>query len=100
MPPALGEFSGRFGLTARQSRVLCMLFRGVSPKQIAAELSISYSTARRHAEELYRKCGTRNQRELLALLARTLHGETLDPTGPARPRSAASDSGREVPARI
>ena len=75
MPLAVCEFSTRFRLSARQDCVLRMLVGGVAPKQIAANLRLSPSTVRRHAEELYRKCGARNQRELLALLARTLLAE-------------------------
>jgi DNA-binding NarL/FixJ family response regulator len=100
MPPALNEFSRRFGLTARQSCVLRFLFRGVASKEIALALSISHSTARRHAEELYRKCGTRNQRELLALLARTLHEAALGAAGAPRPGSADTGSRRDVRPRI
>ena len=65
-------FSRRFKLSARQEIVLQVLIDGKSVKQMAFELSISEVTARRHAGELYKKCGTRNQRELLALLARML----------------------------
>lgn len=72
---SVDEFSRRFRLSARQDCVLRMLVGGTAPKQIAASLRLSPSTVRRHAEELYRKCGARSQRELLALLARTLIAE-------------------------
>jgi DNA-binding NarL/FixJ family response regulator len=68
-------FSRSFKLSSRQETVLRFLVDGISIKQIAVELSISKVTARRHAEELYKKCGARNQREVLALLTRTLMAE-------------------------
>jgi len=49
-----------------------MLVEGFAPKEIAAWFSISAVTVRRHAEEVYLKCGTRNQRETLALVARAM----------------------------
>jgi DNA-binding NarL/FixJ family response regulator len=66
----LGRFSLQFNLTSRQRDVFTMLVEGVSPKEMAHRLSISHVTVRRHAEELYRRCGTSNQRETLALFAR------------------------------
>ena len=68
-------FAKSFGLSARQTCVLRLLVDGVAPKQIAVLLRLSPNTVRRHAEELYRKCGKRNQRELLAFLTRTLMQE-------------------------
>jgi DNA-binding NarL/FixJ family response regulator len=69
---ALDWFSRRFRLTSRQEDVFFMLVAGLSPKEIAHELAISPVTVRRHAEEIYRRCGTTNQRETLALLARVV----------------------------
>jgi DNA-binding CsgD family transcriptional regulator len=61
----------RYQLTPRQRQVLTLLIAGSPPKKIAECLAISAPTMRRHAEELYRKCGVRSQRELLALVARS-----------------------------
>jgi DNA-binding CsgD family transcriptional regulator len=66
----LAWFSSRFGLTSRQRDVFFLLVQGLSPKEIAHRLAISPVTVRRHGEEIYRRCGTSNQRETLALLAR------------------------------
>jgi DNA-binding CsgD family transcriptional regulator len=68
----MSDFSRRFALSARQQMVLRMVIGGMALKQMAAELSVSGTTVRRHAQELCRKCGTRGQKELLALIARTL----------------------------
>lgn len=70
----IAYFSHRFGLTAAQRRVFAMLVRGMAPKEIATLLSVTHATVRRHAEDVYRKCGMRSQRETLALFARTIMG--------------------------
>jgi DNA-binding NarL/FixJ family response regulator len=67
-------FSNQYRLSQRQKQVLTMLVGGTAPKDIARRLAISPITIRRHAEEIYRKCGVRCQRELLALIARTTMG--------------------------
>jgi DNA-binding CsgD family transcriptional regulator len=54
--------------------VFAMLVHGIAPKQIAVLLRVSHTTVRRHAEDVYRKCGVRSQRETLALFARTIMG--------------------------
>ncbi|HEY1620493.1 MAG TPA: LuxR C-terminal-related transcriptional regulator [Streptosporangiaceae bacterium] len=45
------------GLTARQAEVLRLLARGMSNKQIAAELFLSPATVERHLATIYRKVG-------------------------------------------
>ena len=48
---------GPAGLTAREVDVLRLLARGLSSKEIAAELVISPKTARNHIEHIYTKTG-------------------------------------------
>jgi HD-GYP domain-containing protein (c-di-GMP phosphodiesterase class II) len=48
---------GPAGLTAREVEVLCLLARGMSNKQIAAELVITPKTAGNHVEHIYTKIG-------------------------------------------
>jgi DNA-binding NarL/FixJ family response regulator len=88
-PKANGEvlvellpFCQRFSLTSRQRSVLHMLVSGRSQKEIAVNLSVTPATARRHAQELYRRCGTRSQRELLALVVRAMMSHTGDAVSP------------------
>ena len=66
-------FEGR-KLTDRQRQVFMLLAAGVGPKEVGARLGISDSTVRFHARSLYRKCGTHNQREALALFGRAMAG--------------------------
>jgi DNA-binding NarL/FixJ family response regulator len=67
--PLLG-FASLHELSHRQRQLLSLLVSGSAHKEIARHLALSPVTIRRHAEDIYRKCGVRNQRELLALVAR------------------------------
>ncbi|HUP85026.1 MAG TPA: HD domain-containing phosphohydrolase [Acidimicrobiales bacterium] len=49
------------GLTAREVEILRLVARGVSSKDIAAELVISPKTARNHIEHIYAKTGVTNR---------------------------------------
>lgn len=81
---AVGTFAHRHQLTARERQVLDLLVAGVAPKEMAERLRVAPSTVRFHAARLYVKCNVTNQRELLALFARTscsapANGETGEP---------------------
>jgi HD-GYP domain-containing protein (c-di-GMP phosphodiesterase class II) len=52
---------GPAGLTEREVDVLRLLARGLSSKQIAAELVITPKTARNHTEHIYAKIGASNR---------------------------------------
>jgi DNA-binding NarL/FixJ family response regulator len=51
------RYEGPAGLTAREIEVLRLLARGLSNKQIAAQLVISPKTVATHAEHIYAKIG-------------------------------------------
>jgi DNA-binding NarL/FixJ family response regulator len=51
------------GLTAREVEVLRLAARGLSSKEIAAELVISPKTARNHVEHIYVKTGATSRVE-------------------------------------
>ena len=55
---ALTKFCDQFKLTPRQRSIFMMILSGLSPKEIASRLSVSHVTIRRHAGEMYRRCGT------------------------------------------
>lgn len=65
------------GLTAREIDVLRLVARGLSSKQIAAELVISPKTARNHIEHIYVKIGATSR--VAASLFATKHGLLADP---------------------
>jgi DNA-binding NarL/FixJ family response regulator len=74
---AAGHRSGRkrerpAGLTEREVEVLRLLARGMSDKEIAAELVISPKTAGAHLEHIYAKLGVNNR--AMASLFAAKHG--------------------------
>lgn len=52
-------------MTIRQRQIFHRLVRGLSHKQIGAELGISEGTARNHAVELHRKLNVKSRAELI-----------------------------------
>ena len=46
-----------YGLTEREVGIVLYLARGLSSKEIAAELSLSPHTVRDHVKAIFRKCG-------------------------------------------
>lgn len=69
---ARASFMDRYRMTPRQRVVFALLLEGAAPKEIGARLDIAHVTVRRHAQEIYRRCGVQGQRELLAHFANTL----------------------------
>jgi HD-GYP domain-containing protein (c-di-GMP phosphodiesterase class II) len=55
------RIEGPAGLTAREIEVLRLVARGLSNREIAAELVISPKTAGNHVEHIYAKAGVRNR---------------------------------------
>ncbi|KMO10524.1 helix-turn-helix transcriptional regulator [Methylobacterium platani] len=58
-----------FGLTRAESQVGAALARGSCLADLAAELGISVTTARTHVARIFLKTGTRQQSQLVALVA-------------------------------
>jgi DNA-binding CsgD family transcriptional regulator len=57
-----------YGLTEREVTIVLYLARGLSFKDIAAELTLSPHTVRDHVKAIYRKCGVTSRGELVARL--------------------------------
>jgi DNA-binding CsgD family transcriptional regulator len=55
-----------YGLTAAQSRVVALVVRGHSTRQIVRELHISANTVQEHLTAAFDKVGVRSRRELVA----------------------------------
>ena len=53
-------------LTAREREVLEMLAQGLSKKEIAARMNVSFATVRTHLEHVYKKLHVRTQAEAVA----------------------------------
>lgn len=63
-PRPEAELRELFGLTAAEARVAMLLARGLSNAEIAAELSVSPHTVRRHTERSFQKLGVRTRAEV------------------------------------
>ena len=61
-----------FGLTEAQARLACLLAGGAELRSAAAELEITYGTARARLAEIFEKTQTRRQGELIKLLLTTV----------------------------
>jgi DNA-binding CsgD family transcriptional regulator len=57
-----------YGLTARETEIVLLLCRGLTTKDIAAELIISAHTVRDHVKAIYDKAGVASRGELVAAL--------------------------------
>ena len=68
--PPTAEAASALGLTEREQAMAELIGRGLSNKEIAAELGISPATVRTHIYNLYRKAGARSRVELLNILSR------------------------------
>lgn len=70
--PSLSDASlgALFGLTPAEAAVARLLLRGVEAREIAAQLSIGYATARTHLARIMEKTATHRQAELVGLLSR------------------------------
>jgi DNA-binding CsgD family transcriptional regulator len=66
--PAAALLHRLHGLTPTEAQVALRISRGASPKQIAAELSVSYQTVRTHLQHIFDKTDTHRQGELIRLL--------------------------------
>jgi DNA-binding CsgD family transcriptional regulator len=73
-----------YGLTTAQSRVVALVVRGHSTRQIVGELHISANTVQEHLTAAFDKFGVRSRRELVAAV---LTG-TIDRSRPQDPRGA------------
>jgi DNA-binding CsgD family transcriptional regulator len=63
---SLADRAERAPLTPRQGQVLEALLAGLSPKEIAVELSLSVNTVRQYVKEIYRAEGVTSRGELMA----------------------------------
>jgi two-component system nitrate/nitrite response regulator NarL len=64
--PPVPERSGGTGLTRREREVLQRLVSGERTRTIAAEMGVSYSTARTHVQNLLHKLGVHSRLEAVA----------------------------------
>jgi DNA-binding CsgD family transcriptional regulator len=61
-----------YGLTACEAKMALVFKRGVSGKEAAEELDVSYNTLKTHLRHLFAKTDTRSQSELIRLINRSI----------------------------
>lgn len=88
--PPEGSAAQSAGLTAREAAVLDCVARGLSNRQIAAELSVTEQTVKFHLTNVYRKLGVRNR--LSAARYAYQHALVDYPPTPANGADGASSS--------
>lgn len=75
--PAPGELTSLIlathGVTGAQARVVALVLRGYSTKQIVSELAISQYTVQEHLRAVFDKLGVRSRQELAATLMQPSH---------------------------
>jgi DNA-binding CsgD family transcriptional regulator len=75
--PAPGELASLLlashGVTGAQARVVALVLRGYSTKQIVGQLAISQYTVQEHLRAVFDKLGVRSRQELAAALMRPSH---------------------------
>ncbi len=91
-----------YGLTSRETEIVIRLARGLTSKEIAAELFISAHTVRDHVKAIYEKAGVNSRGELVAGLftahvLERFHGEVAHVTGRVSQPTPASDVNAERP---
>jgi len=73
------ETAERFGLTAREEDMILLIARGLSNKEIAAQLCISAATVRTHIYNLYRKTQVQSRVELINRIHAKTPSDTENP---------------------
>ena len=69
IPTQLETLSRRYHLTASEVRVLDAIMNVSGIKAIAVKLGIADATVKTHLNHIYRKCGAKNQSDLIKLIA-------------------------------
>jgi DNA-binding CsgD family transcriptional regulator len=62
--PTGRDLCRRHGLTPREAEIALLLARGASDREVAAALSISHHTVRKHAEHIFAKLGLHTRKAL------------------------------------
>jgi DNA-binding CsgD family transcriptional regulator len=63
------EARRRYGISEREMDVIALVSRGLSNKEIADKLGVSYTTVRTHVYNVFKKTGAASRVELLRILS-------------------------------
>ena len=78
-------------LSPRQLEIVRLISQGMSNKQIAWQLRISFGTVRTHVERLFHKCDVNDRLELLAQVYVRLHKHWQNHELPPSQRETGTD---------
>jgi DNA-binding CsgD family transcriptional regulator len=70
--PDSTAFAKAFGLSRAETALASLLATGLSPRQAAEQLGVTYETARTQLKAVFAKTGVHRQNELVALLTRPI----------------------------
>lgn len=70
--PDSTTYAKAFGLSRAETALAALLGTGLSPKQAAEQLGVTYETARTQLKAIFAKTGVHRQSELVALLTRPI----------------------------
>ena len=62
-------FINRYGISAREAEIIGLVAQGLSNKEIADELNISFTTVRTHIYNIYKKTGAGSRVDLLSIIS-------------------------------
>lgn len=65
---SVGTFYGETPLTQREREITELLVEGVTPRNISVKLCISYTTVKKHMDNIYKKLHVNTRQELLLKL--------------------------------
>jgi DNA-binding CsgD family transcriptional regulator/PAS domain-containing protein len=66
------QLRGLFGLTRSEARVALALFEGLTPREAAEQIGVSFHTVRAQIASIYEKTGVSRQSELVRLMMRSV----------------------------
>ena len=83
-------------LTRREQQVALLIVRGLSNKEVARELGLSYGTVKLHVHRIFQKTGVRNRYSLIIQMNDHNAGR-LQPGIALRPRGECAQSAGSIP---
>lgn len=78
----VSELEAAMGLTRREEQLMPLIDRGLTNKEIAAELNLSEKTVKNHIHRILRKVGAENRFGLAAIFRSSLRSARIPPSQP------------------